>query len=42
MQTLGILGEPVVEIKSLQEPLDSRFMKLTVDGQVLHHADEDL
>ena len=42
METLGIPGEPVVEIKFLPGPLDARFMRLTVGGQILHYPDEVL
>ena len=43
METLGIPGEPAVEIKSLQgPPLETGFMRFSVGGQVLHYPDETL
>jgi|GEM_PF-1524589 len=42
METLGIPGEPVVEIKPLPGPSGARFMRFTVGGQILHYPDEVL
>ncbi len=43
METLGVPGNPAVELKSLPAPaLDGRFLKLAVGGQILHYSYETL